>query len=275
MSRLWRTALISAGACAVVAAGVGPAVAQTAVGPTVTITVTSLVPKAYGYTFVPFNAGKYSSVTVSGVVSGATSGTVAQLYAQPFPYKKAAAPVGQPVDLTGASSQSYSFTATPGIATRYSVEVLPSATVSTPVLATSATSTVYVVTNQPFAGLKTCGRPVCHESVRIYTILPASAYKAEAGKRLYFYFALKLSTTGEPSAPVWVTLDHSAKIGKAKRVSATEFEQTVSFSFRIGNDGYHYSFDFCSKASESSDGVNLPGHHHCGATRINVNWFLG
>ena len=49
----------------------------------------------------------------------------------------------------------------------------------------------------------------------------------------------------------------------------------MKFSFRIGNNGYHFGFNFCSKASESSDGVNLPGKHHCGARRVRPSWFLG
>ena len=41
--------------------------------------------------------------------------------------------------MTGTSPQAYSFTATPGIATRYSVEVEQSSTVSTAVATTAAT----------------------------------------------------------------------------------------------------------------------------------------
>jgi hypothetical protein len=281
MSRLRRALAISAAAGAVVALGVSPALAQPSAAPTVSIGVKSLVPTVYGYTVVPFKDGKYSRITVSGAVTGATSGMVAQLYARPFPYKTAAAPVtGQQLALTGTSPQSYSFTATPGIATRYSVEILPGATVSSPVAATSAIKTTYVATNQKVTGVRTCnragGRPVCHQTIHIYTRLPASGYRAEAPKKLYFYLGLKLSATGEPKPPVWLTLDRSAKVAKAKRISATEFEQTVTFSFRIGNrDGYYFLVNFCTKASESKDGVNLPGHHHCGATRINVRWFLG
>jgi hypothetical protein len=277
MSRLWRTAVITTGACAVVAAGVGPAVAQSAkAGPTVSMSVKTLTPKVYGYTFVPFKDGKFSNVKFSGQVTGSTSGMVAQLYAQPFPYKKAAVPVPkQHLTLNGTSPESYTFTATPGIATRYRVEILPSATASTPVQATSSTATIYVVTNQPFYGLKNCGRPVCHQTIRIYTKLPASAYRTEAPKKLYFYFGLKLAPRVEPGPPAFLTLDRSARISKVKRISATEFEQTVTFSFRINNDGYRYLFNYCSKASEAKDGVNLPGHHHCGDTRVRASWFLG
>ncbi len=280
MSRLRRALAISAAAGAVVAFSVGPALAQPSAAPTVSIGAKSLIPKTYGDTFTAFHDGKYSHVTVSGTVTGGTSGMVAQLLAQPFPYKKAAAPVaGQQLVLGGASSENYSFTATPGIATKYSVEILPSATVSTPVAATSGTRTVYVVTIQPSTGIKTCNRagnrPVCHETLHIYTRVPASARVAEGKKKLYFYFAVKLSRTSIPKPPVWLNLDRSAKVSRAKKISATEFEQTVTFSFRVNNDAYNFLFNFCSKASESSDGVNLPGHHHCGASKVRTSWFLG
>jgi hypothetical protein len=281
LSRFWRAAFISAGAIAVVASGVGPAIAQTATGPTVTMSV-STAGKVYGYNFVAFRDSyehdKYAAATITGSVSNAAGGNVAQLYAQPFPYKHAPAAVaGQQLVLNGTSPQAYSFKTIPGIATRFSVEILPSATVSTPALATSASSTVYVATAQPDF-YKYCtqkNRPICHITMRIYTILPASAYRAEARKRLYFYFAVKLSPDSEPKSPVWVNLDHSAKISKVKRISAFEFEQTVSFSFRVNNDGYAWAFNFCSKASESTDGVNLPGHHYCGNKRVKASWFLG
>jgi hypothetical protein len=285
MATLRRTFFISAAACAIVASTAGSALAQpTTTGPTVTIGVSSANAKAYGYTFVVFgntyDHQKYATATISGSVSNATSGNVAQLYAQPFPYKHAPVAVAdQQLVLNGASSEHYSFSAIPGIATRYSVEILPSATVSAPAQAASAAVTSYVVTDQWSTGVKTCNRagnrPICHQSIRIRTLLPASAYRAEARKKLYFYFAINLNSRRIPTTPVWLTLDNSARIGKAKRVSAVEFEQTVVISFRVNNDAYNFNFSYCSKASESSDGVNLPGHHHCGAKRVKDTWFLG
>jgi hypothetical protein len=236
----------------------------------------------YGYTFVPFHNGKYSAVTISGAVSGATSGMVAQLYAQIFPYKSAPAPVtGQQLALTGNSPQDYSFTADPGLATRYSVEVLPSSTVSTPVQATSPVTTVYVVTTQPLTGFKSCNRrgnrPVCHETVHLFTRVPAPAYRTESRLKLYFYFAFRLNATHIPPAPSWVYLNRSVtSISKAKKISATEFEQTITLAYRIGDhDAASISYNYCSKSQESSDGVNLPGHHNCGAKKARATWFLG
>jgi hypothetical protein len=288
LSRFWRAAFISAGAIAVVASGVGPAIAQTAVGPTVTSKVSTLVPKQYGYTFVPFDDtyqhDKYETATISGAVSGATSGNVAQLYAQPFPYKHAPAAVaGQQLVLDGSSSETYSFHAIPGIATRYSVEVLTSATATTPPLATSPSSMVYVATDQWLTGFRTCNpprrgqRPVCHQTVHVYTLVPASAYRTESRLKFYFYFAVALNASHIPAAPIWVYLNRDVvKISAAKKISSHEFEQTVTLAYRIGDhDAYSGNYDFCSKSAEPSDGVNLPGHHHCGDKRVKASWFLG
>ena len=276
-----RSVAITGAALAVVATGVGPAFASPA-QTSVTISVKAAIPKLDGYTAVEYKDSTYGNVTVSGQVTEGTSGQVAQLYAQPFPYKAAAAPVaGQQLVLDGSSPESYSFTATPAVATKYTVEVLPSTTVSTPVAASSATDTVYVVTTQPLTNIKSCNRkgnrPVCHESFHIFTKLPASAYKTESKKKLYFYWALKLSKNGsEPTGNLkWLYLDKSVKISKPKKISATDFEQTVTISFRVSNKGYEFNLNFCSKDSESADGMNLPGKHHCGAKKVWWTWYLG
>ena len=62
---------------AVVAFSVGPAIAQPSAAATVSIGVKSLIPKAHGYAFTAFHNGEYARVTVSGAVTGGTSGTVA------------------------------------------------------------------------------------------------------------------------------------------------------------------------------------------------------
>jgi hypothetical protein len=247
----------------------GSALAQPAQAPVVTISTKSALPVVTHDVFVLYKAKGADTVTVSGTVSESTAGQVAALYAQPFPYSKPAAPVaGQSLTLpTSSTPTAYAFTAQPMIATKYTVEVLPSSTVSTPVVAQSATKTVYVATYQT-GSPNQCGRPVCHVTLHIYTHLPKSAYSTESRKKWYFYFAVKLSRTHEPSAPNWLNLLQRAKISKAKRINSTEFERTITWSFRINNDGFHYAFNFCSKDTESKDGINLPGSHSCGAKRV-------
>ncbi len=277
MSRTWRWLVPIAAAGGLIVSGVvsaadasTSALAQPAQTPTVTISAKSLPPVVTHDVWVVYNAAQgYNTVTISGTVSESTAGQVAALYAQPFPYKSPAAPVsGQTLTLsTSSTPTAYSFTAEPTIATKYTVEVLPSSTVSTPVVGQSSTDTVYVATNQGYTSTK-CRRPVCHLTLKVYTHLPKSAYATESRKKWYFYFAYKLSRTGEPPYPKMIDLQRTAKISKPKKISSTEFERTITWSFRFNNDGYSYAFNFCSKDSESKDGINLPGSHSCGVKKI-------
>jgi hypothetical protein len=270
MPKPWRIAAIAATVCgltAATAATAGPALATQA-APTVSINVSSPIGKITNDVLVAFEDGKFSVATISGSVSGATSGEVAALYAQPFPFKSAPAAVaGQTTTLTGAASQAYSFSASPSVATKYTVEVLPSST-STTAAVVSAAKIVYVVTNQTVTGGGACARPECHLTFKVTTELPASAYKTEAAKKWYFYFGVKFSATGKP-APKFLYLT-KATISKAKKVSSTAFERTITYSFRVGDHGYHWEINFCSKDTESKDGINLPGHHSCGDKKISA-----
>ena len=109
-----------------------------------------------------------------------------------------------------------------------------------------------------------------HPWLTVYTRLPASAYKHESTKKSYFYFGLRLSKTGTPTFPRFLYLK-KASISKARRVSSTEFKNTIKWSFRVGNDGYAFAINFCSKNSESKDGTGLPGTHSCGVKKIRSN----
>ena len=277
VSRVWQLATIVAATCGLAAVGTVPALAQPAQAPTVTISAQSAFRPITDDVFVVYKDThkgtnlRYDQVDVSGSVSQSTAGQVAALFAQPFPYKATPKMVaGQSVTLpTSTTPVSYKFKATPTIATKYTVEVLPSSTTSSPVVATSPATPVYVVTFQT-ARLSTCSRPVCHETLTVYTHLPNSAYKSESTKKSYFYFGLRLSKTGTPSFPRWLYLK-KASISKARRVSSTEFKTTIKWAFRVGNDGYAYAINFCSKNSESKDGINLPGSHSCGAHRISTS----
>lgn len=277
VSKLWRGAAIAGAICGLAVAGTGSAIAQPTQTPVVTISTQSVFPPVTHDVFVQYlNTQldkaihlRLDTVAISGSISESTAGQVAALFAQPFPYKAALAQVtGQSMTLSTSSTPvSYHFKAIPTVATKYTVEVLPSSTTSSPVVASSATKPVYVVTNQVLHS-NHCGRPVCRLTLRVYTHLPKSAYKDESRKKWYFYFALKLSPTVEPPAPRWLYLNANAKISKVKQISPTEFERTITVSFRINNDGYAYAFNFCSKDSESKDGINLPGRHSCGVKKI-------
>jgi hypothetical protein len=57
-------------------------------------------------------------------------------------------------------------------------------------------------------------------------------------------------------------------VSKPRRVSAGEYRYTVTFSFRIGNDGYSFGWATCTRDTEPQDGFGLPGHHGCGDKRV-------
>jgi hypothetical protein len=166
-------------------------------------------------------------------------------------------------------------TVTPTLATRYTVKLFVSKSVATP-LATSRTQNLYVVTSERVTGGKTCARPVCRETLHIFTILPSSALGVEMGKHLYPYFGINLATSGTPSPPRWLYLNGGhASVSAARRISAGEFEKTLAFSFTVGNDGYYWDWNGCVKDTLSRDGLGLPGSHGCGASRVlrTVNYF--
>jgi hypothetical protein len=53
-------------------------------------------------------------------------------------------------------------------------------------------------------------------------------------------------------------------VSKARRISAGKFENTISFTFAVGSDGWYWNWATCSKDTESKDGLGLPGYHGCG-----------
>jgi hypothetical protein len=270
MLRAWRRVALVATltVSAAVAAQLAAVVPAQAATPAITIAATSHIPAVTGDVFVVFQGGTYASARIHGTITGATAGEVTKLYAQRFPYTTAARPVGS-ITLSGTGpATAYSFTVTPTLATRYQVKVFASKSATTP-LATSARQSLYVVPGGHVTGGKTCGRPVCHETFRIYTIVPSSALAVEMSKPWYPYFGLNLSPTHVPSPPRWLYLNAGhASVSGARRISAGEFENTLTFSFTIGNDGAYWDWNACVKDTVSRDGLGLPGSHGCGAPRV-------
>jgi hypothetical protein len=243
-----------------------PALAAPAVPPTVTIAAKAFFPPVTGDVFVLFHApARFSRAHIHGTISGASSGEVARLFAQPF--RKAASPVAA-VTLTAATS-TYSFTVAPTLATRYQVKVFANSTATTP-LALSAVRTVFVSNLMVPSPFIRCSRPVCREKIRVVEFVPPSTLRTEISKRWFFYFGLNLSPTMVPPPPKFLTLDTHATISRPVRVSAGSFAVTISWSFRIGNDGFNFNDNFCNRDTESTDGLGLPGHHSCGASRISA-----
>jgi hypothetical protein len=71
-----------------------------------------------------------------------------------------------------------------------------------------------------------------------------------------------------PPAPKYLLLGAGDPQVTTRRVSAAEFDLTISFTYRIGNDGSSWNFNSCDKDTEAVDGIGLPGHHGCGEARI-------
>jgi hypothetical protein len=221
-----------------------------------------------GDVFVVFQGGTYGSARIHGTITGATAGEVATLYAQRFPYTTAARPVSSITLSATGTATAYSFTVTPTLATRYQVKVFASRSATTP-SATSPLQNLYVVANGRVTGGKTCGRPVCRETFHIYTVVPSSALGVEMSKPFYHYFGINLTTVGTASPPRWLYLNAGhASVSGARRISAGEFERTLTFSFTIVNDGFYWGWNVCTKDAVTRDGLGLPGSHGCGARRV-------
>jgi hypothetical protein len=218
--------------------------------------------------FVYYLGGKYGSARIHGTITGAASGEVATLYAQRFPYARPARPVRSITLSAAGPATAYSFTVAPSLATRYQVKVFARTGATTP-LATSHRQNLYVAANGYFTGGNNCPGTVCHETFRVYTILPSSALRAEMGKHVYPYFGLNLSATSTPPYPAWLYLNAgNAHVSLPHRITASEFETTVTYSFTAGNDGAAWAWNWCVNDTVSRDGLGLPGSHHCGAHRI-------
>ena len=219
----------------------------------------------YGDVYVYYRQGNQSNAELSGDIKHVTKGEVAQLYAQQFPYNHAPVPVGSVLLHPAGKTASYTFQVTPVLATRYKVEVFGSSTATTPV-ASSATRTIYVdIESTPHGNPATCARPVCHESFRYRVPVPSPALGAVMSETVYAYFKLNLSAGKVPAAPTVLQLSAGdPQVSVPQRVSADEYEFTITYVFQVGNDAYNWSSTWCTKDIEATDGIGLPGHHGCG-----------
>src|SRR5579862_8670563 len=133
-----------------------------AAAPTISVGASAKLPLITHDAVVLYQQGAYASANIHGTISGAAAGEVARLYAQPFPYKKAATAVAAVT--VKASKAPYSFTVSPSLATRYWVKLFKGKTATAPV-ASSSLQNVYVTLVGVPSGLKTCGRPACTQTI--------------------------------------------------------------------------------------------------------------
>lgn len=269
----WRATAVTASitiAAAAVAAGPGASAATSSpAAVTITIGTRSALPKVTGRTLVAYRGPSASTVaTVSGTVSGAHRGDKATLLYEPFgatTYAK-----GGSVTLTGASAR-YSFRVRPEIATSYRIQVTGTGLGPVP---DSAVRTVFVEALGAITGKRSCSRParpVCHITLRLWVSVPVSTYRTEAAKHWYLYAGLRLARSGRPPAPKTLTLSRTATASRPQRKHLYEFVITLRYRFRIGrHDAFTWRVNFCTRDSEATDGLGLPGHHGCGNKRIST-----
>jgi hypothetical protein len=263
-SRLWRGTAVLAAACGLAGAAAGTAVAASPAAVTVTITTKSALAQVSGHTLVVFRGSPRVAVgTVSGTVTGAPSGARATLLSKRFG-EKAYSRAASPVTLRprhGAAP--YSFRVHPAFATSYQVQVSGS-------MATSAARTVYVTPSASVTGKRSCTRPVCHIKLRVQVTVPSTAYATETAKHWFLYSGLRLASGHAPPAPKLLKLSRSATASKPQRLHANQFAVTLRFTFRIGDHSFRWRLNFCTRDSEATDGIGLPGHHRCGNKEISV-----
>jgi Protein kinase domain len=232
------------------------------------ITASSSLRPVTGNVWVVYRGGRNAIAQVRGEINGVRPGEIAQLYAQQFPFRSTPVPVGSVILHPSGGSAAYAFQVTPSVATRYKVVLLRGSTARSP-LASSAVSTVYVVLSGANGKAQRCSRPVCQEAFRISVPVPASALMTELSKRWYAYFAVALAPDKVPPAPKRLRLGagHS-RVSRSRRISATEFRLTVTYSFQVGARAYDWSWNVCTKDTEAADGIGLPGRHGCGGRNL-------
>ena len=270
MFRAWRRAALGALTCGVaIAAQLAAITSADASEPTISIAATSAFAPVTGYVFVQYRGGSGASARIHGTISGAAAGQVATLYAQSFPYAKAPAPL-RSVTLRAGGAAAYSFKVTPILATRYTVRLFAGKTAARP-LAISPVRNVYIGSGGKVTGTNVCAaEPVCHVTFHVFVIVPSSALRTEMSKPLYPYLGISYGTgSTSPPLPKWLYLDGGhASLTQARRVSAGEFESTLTFSFSERSGNYAWGWTVCQKDTLSRDGLGLPGHHGCGSSRV-------
>jgi serine/threonine protein kinase len=232
------------------------------------VTTTSGRPPVTGDVYVEYHGGKDASAQLSGQITSPADGEVARLYAQQFPFASPAVPAGSVTLHPAGTTASYAFQVTPTLATRYQVELFRDSTATTP-LASSATSTIYVVPGGTDSEVHNCNRPVCHATFTWTFTVPPTALNTEISKQVYAYFAVNLSPSAEPEPPALLQLGAGDPLlTAAQRISADEYQQSVTFTIQAGNDAWHAAFNTCTKDTEAEDGIGLPGHHGCGDAQV-------
>jgi hypothetical protein len=275
MAKIWRRVVLVAAAAGLIGAGATSAIAASASAtPAVSVAISATSPhypgaingKVDGYAVVVYKDRMRARSTgvVSGQVTGA-SGDVAELLAEPFGTTKFTA-TGLRKKLS-ASPARYDFDVLPSVETRYEVQV----STSGKVVATSVSATVWVtdvgIVSDKHKTCSPAAKPVsCAVYYQVREKIPAAAYATEAGKHFYLYQAV-----GYPGLPDIFTLAKTAGVSKVRKIYSGEFEVLLTFHIPLSHHAGTWLTTFCTRDTESSDGLGLPGHHGCGNWTVTVS----
>jgi uncharacterized caspase-like protein len=235
--------------------------------PSIRTSVSSAFAPLAGNVFVTYHDGTDADAQVSGQVANAVSGEVAKLYTRQFPFTSPPTPVSSVSLRPSGTTARYTFQVTPTLATRYTVEVFRNSTAAVP-LARSATSTIYVVMNQPGHNTSHCTGSECQSMETVTVQVPASALSTQISEHVYTYFAVNLGTRATPE-----TLQLGAgspDVTIPQHISASEYQFRLMFSYPINNATYEAAWRHCTKSMEAEDGIGLPGSgsYGCGSATI-------
>jgi hypothetical protein len=237
------------------------------VTPNVQTSISSPYASIAGNVFVTYQDGPDASAQISGQVNNAVNGEVAVMYAQQFPFTSPPAPAGSvALDPLGTTA-TYTFQVTPTLATRYTVEVFRNSTVTVP-LASSATSTIYVVMNQPGSNTSDCAGSECRSMETVTVHVPASALSTQMSEFVYTYFAIN---NGSNVTPDILQLGAgNPVVSTPHQISNDEYRFTLTFSYSIDPESYEATWRHCTKSMEEEDGIGLPGSgsYGCGSQTI-------
>jgi hypothetical protein len=192
------------------------------------------------------------AATISGTVANGQPGAAVQLQGSTFPYASGFGVLAQ--STTGAGG-AYSFKTKPVLATHYRVVLVAEPT------SVSPTITVYVT--PPFfnASRGRCpSAPRCRRHFAADIVYPPSTVPKEVGKRAYFYFGIRYGSGSIPPKRLRLITT-----GRQRHVRGTRYRMGFTISFATpAARGYRYEWNVCLKDAEATDGLGLPGHHHCG-----------
>lgn len=254
-------ALITASVIAVGAQSAAALSGETGASVGVTIGVSTRFPAIGEDRLVIYKAAGYDTAGVSGTITGAPSGASATLLAWQF-RGRGFKVTGRPVRLRSSAPIRYSFRVQPSLATAYEVRVMAGGRA----IATSAARTVYVAGGGRLSRSHSmCTHAACTFSFPAYLRVPAPAYNIETRKHWYLYLEV-----GYPKLPGYYTLNDTATASRPRKISADEFEMSFTFRIRLRNGVGRWETNFCTRNTESRDGVGLPGSHHCGDKRVSA-----